>query len=222
MIELSPRLSSIFSLLDRVSVLADVGCDHGYILYKALEGGISERVIGIDISEPSLNKSKSLLSSNFSKERFECRLGNGLQVLGEREANGCVIAGMGGQLMAKILSESMDKAMTMDYLLLQPMQAEEELFTFLSKNHFSLLGKDLAREKDKYYPILKVAYTGIERNISWTDFSDTIFFQNFCQQNIKRLENIEKQIKELSKTNKRLESIKQEKARWEGYIAKFK
>ena len=59
---LSSRLKKIVELLPTCEVLADVGCDHGYIAEMVIKSGKYKKVILSDISKKSLDKAVNLLS----------------------------------------------------------------------------------------------------------------------------------------------------------------
>lgn len=221
MIPLSPRLSTIYELIDdKLDALADIGCDHGYILVKALYEKKISRALAVDISAPSLKKSASILEAYFPSEIFDCRLGDGLQVLDYDEVQSCVIAGMGGVLISEIISDSLLKARSMDSLILQPMQAEEELFEFLNKNAFSLIEARIAREKNKFYPILKVSNKVEQNVISWESFLGLENFSDMCRKKMAILDNIQNKIPIKDSNKLILDDIREKKERWETLYGK--
>ena len=86
------RLAAILSHV-RGSALADIGCDHGLIAVSALEQGLVERVIATDISASSLAKARALAAQR-NAAAIEFRVGDGMRVLADGEADVVVIAGM--------------------------------------------------------------------------------------------------------------------------------
>ena len=53
----SKRIDKIVSKIPQCDILADIGCDHGYIGVSALKQGVAKKCLFSDISAPSLNKS---------------------------------------------------------------------------------------------------------------------------------------------------------------------
>ena len=89
---LTKRLSTIVSVLPKCNVLADVGCDHGYVGLEALNRGVAQRVVFVDVSAPSLEKARQNCPQSLTpRAEFVCRDG-----LGDLDADCAVIAGMGG------------------------------------------------------------------------------------------------------------------------------
>lgn len=222
MIQMSPRLDAIVELIDSCHSLADVGCDHGYVLVNALEKSKIKKAIAIDISSPSLKKSQDILEAKFHKDQFKCVKGDGLKAVSTEHIDSCVIAGMGGILISSIIENSISKIKGFDFLILQPMQAEEELFSYLTDNGFILLDKSLIREIDKYYPILKVKYSGQKKNISWLDFKDEKEFKNLCLKKIQMYKDIEVKILNHSEDKKDAREIEKLLIKWEDYFEKSK
>lgn len=99
---MTKRMDKLLSLVPQCNVLADVGCDHGYIGIQALATGKAGRVIFADISAPSLNKARANLPQELTdRARFVCQDG-----LGELCCDVAVIAGMGGMEIVSILKNA--------------------------------------------------------------------------------------------------------------------
>lgn len=125
---LTKRLSKIVSVLPKCAVLADVGCDHGYVGLEALERDIAERVIFVDVSAPSLEKARrNCKESVISRAEFVCRDG-----LGDICADCAVIAGMGGLEIISVLSNA--KTLPAN-LVLQPMRNQRDVRIWLSDGY---------------------------------------------------------------------------------------
>ena len=120
------RLDCAIELLSGAQVVADVGCDHGRLSCALIQRNLASRCIAIDISEPSLKKAERLVRQIGAQDRVETRLGDGLQPLAAGEADAIAILGMGGTLMAQILS--VDPPLKgAKKCVLQPMRAAEDI-----------------------------------------------------------------------------------------------
>lgn len=86
---------------------ADIGCDHGIIAYYVVKNGLAKKVYACDISEKSLEKARALISDKDA----EFLVGDGFSPLKERGicVDEAVIAGMGGEMIIKILSACADR-----------------------------------------------------------------------------------------------------------------
>ncbi len=125
---LTKRLEKLISTLPICNVLADVGCDHGYIGLEALKRNKAKKVIFIDISAPSLQKAQDHYQAEamLAEAEFICQ--NGLQNV---QCDCAVIAGMGGLEIISVL----ENAQTLPrYLVLQPMRSQQDVRKWLQSN----------------------------------------------------------------------------------------
>ncbi|MDD7362731.1 MAG: class I SAM-dependent methyltransferase [Peptoniphilus sp.] len=220
MIIASKRLESVFNMADKAKSIGDIGCDHGYISYALLESGRVERVITTDISAPSLEKAKTLLSESFDSERFSLRVGDGFSPIAEGEVDAAIIAGMGGHLIAGILEDAGKKLDALEYLIVQPMQGAEDLFEYLNAHAFQLLASDLVEERGKYYPVLKVKKGG-ECTVDWEHFTRFDLFLPMAERELGRLRGVEKAV-ETSGKRELIDRAREDVRRWEGYLEQYR
>lgn len=143
---LSERLRKITDCIPQCNVLADVGCDHGYIGTTALLEGKAERVVFIDISRPSLDKAVQFCAQMNVSDRFTfvCRDG-----LGDCVADVAVIAGMGGMETISVLKGAQQLP---EVLVLQPMKNVDELRRYLQSCYFIV--SDRMFKDGKFYNLI--------------------------------------------------------------------
>lgn len=152
-IKLSPRLATIASMIDRQSVVADVGCDHGKLTaWLALSG--TPKVIAVDVSAKSLAKTKQLVKELGLHGVVQTRQGDGLKKLKPGEAHTIVIAGLGGPTIAEVLSGGEAQARAAVKLVLQPMNSVGIVRRWLVDNGFAITDEQLAEEDGRIYQIL--------------------------------------------------------------------
>ena len=84
---LSPRLKAIYDNINRCKVLADIGCDHGFIPIEAVKNGIVRRAVACDVSKPSLLKAEKNIRLAGLSEKIDTRFGDGLEPLSQGEAD---------------------------------------------------------------------------------------------------------------------------------------
>ena len=124
----SVRLTKLVSLIPNCNLLADVGCDHGYVGIEALRLGKAQRVAFTDISRPSLEKARSNCPQKFSDiVSFHCQDG-----LGEINADCAIIAGMGGLEIISILQAAQYLPQK---LVLQPMRNQKDVRMYLTQKY---------------------------------------------------------------------------------------
>lgn len=170
--ELSKRLNWIIKYADKCKVIMDVGTDHGYIPIYLVKNKISEKVIASDINKDPLQKAKINASLDGVLSNVDLRLGAGLKTLKKNEAQGVILAGMGGNLIRDILEDDLEKVKNLDYLVLQPAQNPEVLREYLYNNNYEILNEDLCFDEGQYYELFKVKYKSGERTTL-----DSIFYE---------------------------------------------
>lgn len=212
----SKRLNRVLELVEPVECIGDIGCDHGYISYALLEENRVKKVIASDISAPSLDKARSLLSSRFPAESFDIRVGDGFKPMEPGELNAAIIMGMGGRLIADILQNDMEKVDSLDYLILQPMQGAEDIFDFLNTSGFNLIQSDLVEEREKFYPILLVN-KGENASIDWKSFAHHEDFIPMAEKELERLRGVRRAVEKSGRADV-IEKAEADVKRWEDYL----
>lgn len=147
---ITPRLEMILRHV-KGNTAADIGTDHGYIPIKLAEKGM--KVIATDINEGPLGAARK--NAEKYDANISLRLGAGLEPLLPGEADCIIIAGMGGEMIERIISADFEKSRSA-LLLLQPMNSQYELRKFLRENGFCIEREDLAAEGHKIYNLFVV------------------------------------------------------------------
>ncbi|MDX5735594.1 tRNA (adenine(22)-N(1))-methyltransferase [Clostridioides difficile] len=202
--KLTDRLLKIASLVSDGKKIADIGTDHGYIpVYLLKEGKVPFAVLA-DVNKGPLDNAHKEVIQNNLLDKVDLRLGSGIEILEIGEVEEVIIAGMGGILISELLEAKKEVAHNVEKLILQPMQAQEELRYYLLNNGYEILEEVLVREDFRIYEIIVAKYTG--KN---TIIEDEIYYEV----GIKLLENkdslfndfIEKKIKTYSYIVNKLE-----------------
>ena len=152
-LQLQPRLQLLASLIPEGSRLADVGTDHGYVAEKLSKFENIKKVIATDISDKSLAKLNTLINLRKLKN-IETLVGDGLIPI--NKADVCVIAGMGGLEISKIIDNQNDinGKKKCNIFVLQPTQNIVELKMWATKSRFKILKDITIEDSDRFYPIL--------------------------------------------------------------------
>lgn len=157
-IKLSPRLQAVAAFVRPGSRAADVGTDHGYIPMYLLQAGICPRVLAMDVRKGPLERAaahRAYLPPDL-QQAMEIRLGDGLQGMQEGEADTVIIAGMGGNLIIRILEESQRLWDSVSHWILSPQSDLERVRHFLEDHGFAIEDEDMVEDEGKYYTILSV------------------------------------------------------------------
>ncbi len=160
MISLDNRLSLCASFARKGCKLADIGTDHAYLPVWLCLNGVIRSAIAADINPEPLSRGQKTISEYGLEDKIQTRLSDGLEKILPNEADDIVIAGMGGELIAKIIcgwDYSRDKTKR---FILQPMTKSELLIKWLCENGYEILSQDCCEASDKLYTVMLVQYNG--------------------------------------------------------------
>lgn len=153
-LELTPRLQLLADWVLPGARLADVGTDHAYLpVWLRLHGRVVS-AIACDLREGPLSRARET-GQTWGVNGVEYRLGNGLEVVSPEEADTIVIAGMGGENIAAILSRAPWTAGGGHTLLLQPQSKAEVLRGFLAENGYVIRREALVEDRGTLYPVME-------------------------------------------------------------------
>lgn len=135
---------------------ADVGCDHAQLACY-LAQNISSFVIASDVRDGPLDAARRTVA--------ECGAANVKIVksdgLAEIDfADDVIICGMGGELIAQIISGCRFLSEDTRFIL-QPMTKDDFLRKWLYQNGFEIDREIVAAEKERRYVVMYVRYTGL-------------------------------------------------------------
>ena len=192
-IRLDQRLTTIANLVDYGKV-ADVGCDHGKLGYYLVSTDRASEVIATDISAPSLAKAKELAKENGVSDIMSARLGDGLGCVDSEEVDTVIIAGLGGDVIANILSRACEDGKTFEHFLLSPNTHPEKVRREIIASRHTIIYDDLLEVAGKVYTIIKTQKGESsldEEQIKYGAFFKTNpNFATFAKKDIESLENI--------------------------------
>lgn len=156
----SRRLSFLADLTSG-PVLADIGCDHGYLSIQAIQNGRVKKAYACDLREGPLSSARKAVNELGLQDRIELRLQDGVVGL-DRDVDEIVIAGMGGKLAADILSRL--DADWKPKLLLSVHKDAPYLRKWLCENGWKI-DREYIVEDGHFYPVIQ-ASAGTSPNLS--------------------------------------------------------
>lgn len=149
MSKLTRRLQVIASLVNRRKV-CDVGCDHGKLAEYLLRHNLVDSVIVSDISMPSLQKAIDLLSKNeYNYEYIHC---DGLVGYSGKSVEQCIISGMGGDEIIKIISSA---PIQINSFILSPQHNNIDVKKFILEKGYEINYDIIIKDKGKFYNIFR-------------------------------------------------------------------
>lgn len=161
--KLSKRLETIVKMVPEhmpdvsdAMCVADVGTDHGFVPIRLLELGKAERAIAMDVRKGPLERAKEHIARYGMESQIETRLGDGLEKLQPGEADTVIIAGMGGELMLRILRDGSHVRESIRCFILSP-QSELSVFRHgLESLGLAIMEETMVEEDGKYYTVMRV------------------------------------------------------------------
>lgn len=157
--KLSDRLEQIAAQAAEITegYVADVGTDHGFVPIRLIESGKVKRVIAMDVRRGPLSRAREHIREYDMEDRIETRLSDGLRELKPGEADTVIIAGMGGELMLRILRNGAHMRGSVKHYVLSP-QSELSAFRHgLEELGLSITEEQMLMDEGKYYVILTVS-----------------------------------------------------------------
>ncbi len=165
--QLSVRLTAVANYVTKGNRLADIGTDHGYVPIYLVEKEIVPSAIAMDINKGPLERAIEHIKDYGFEEKIQVRLSDGLEKLNNDEADTVLIAGMGGNLIVKILEKGKSVLESVKELVLSPHSEIDLVRTYLCENNYKIVDENMVFDGGKYYTIIKA-----EKSSNATIYSD--------------------------------------------------
>lgn len=154
--QLSMRLTAIAEMVTEGNRLVDVGCDHGYLpVYLVLNKKIP-CALAMDVRKGPLSRAEEHIAEYGLSDYIKTRLSDGLENLKPGEGDTLVIAGMGGLLMERILTDGALLLAGFRELILQPQSDLAHFRSFIHEIGWEIAEEKMIFEDGKYYPMMRV------------------------------------------------------------------
>ncbi|MCL1822944.1 MAG: class I SAM-dependent methyltransferase [Oscillospiraceae bacterium] len=153
-IKLDERLKAAASLVRAGSTVADIGSDHALLACWLWQNGWTD-IIASDINPKPLESARKTAEN--CKAGIKLILSDGFENLPLRDD--IIIAGMGGETIAEILSNCKHKNENTRFIL-QPMTRHEVLRRELYLQGFEIISEMFALSRNKPYTVIYARFTG--------------------------------------------------------------
>lgn len=160
MLKLSERINMAAKMVRHGSVVADIGTDHAYLPARLILDGVCPKALACDLRKGPLNNAKKTVEFYGIQDKIELRLSDGFDEIEPFEAQDFVICGMGGTLMAELVSRAYWLKDESKKLILQPQSHAEDIRKYLIENGFEILTEDACVDGGKLYCAMSTVYTG--------------------------------------------------------------
>ena len=148
---LSKRLSAVAESLSPNTVVCDVGSDHGTLPLYLLKNNLCRKVIVSDLNLLPLKRAQKALLDAGVSERAVFSHTDGIEALLDFSPDVIVIAGMGGETIAGILSRAKNKIPIGLNFVFQPMSKSIFFRQYLYENGFLITNEKLVKENRKIF-----------------------------------------------------------------------
>lgn len=153
--KLTQRLQAIADLVQRQQgIIADVGTDHGLIPIALATRFANRKIYALDVRPGPLEKAKKNAAAHQLQERIEFKLSDGLQACLTEPIQTVIIAGMGGHLIERILSQGRDCLVNDTELILSPHSDLYFVRKVIHQLGFQIAAERYVKEANKIYPII--------------------------------------------------------------------
>lgn len=156
---LSKRLKMVADMVRCGSKVADIGTDHGYLPAHLTRSGKCPGGIAADLRKGPLENARETLHIYGVEDKVELRLSDGLDSVLPDECDDIVFAGMGGTLIAELLSRTPWIKDENKRIIVQPMTHSEDVRRFFVTNGFHIIEENACRD-DRNYIVICAEYCG--------------------------------------------------------------
>lgn len=159
-IHLSKRLQAIADYVDAGERVADIGTDHAFLPMALAQAGKIDFALAADVGVGPLNIAKQNIAENGLSDKITTRLADGLEgIKPEDSISTVVIAGMGGELIAKILARGSDHLDGTETLVLSPHRDVPMVRQWLSTNDYGIVAETMLEDEGHVYTVMVAGRT---------------------------------------------------------------
>lgn len=200
---LDKRLSLCAELVSGKHI-CDIGTDHGYLPAELLFSGKCSCATAADINEKPLEAAKLTFEKYNVSDKASLVLSDGLKDVDITGVTDIVIAGMGGELISRILEDGAEKLSPEINLILQPMTKAPVLRKYLCANGYEIVCERAACDRRFRYNVISARKNG--KLTSCSEASAEVGFMDFSHGDereyaLHRISTIESTGKEISKSD---------------------
>ena len=153
---ISKRLLCCASMVQPGSRVADIGTDHGYLGIYLLQSGAARHVIACDLRKDPLENARRNAKLFGVDGEMKLRLSDGLEKILPDEVDTVVMAGMGGDLIQKILSQCPWRKRDGLQFILQPQSAGNVLRRWLCEDGFEIQREEPVQDGHFLYTVMDI------------------------------------------------------------------
>lgn len=158
---LDGRLAAAAEYVRQGALFADIGTDHAYLPTFLLLRGRIERAVAADIKPGPLSSAMEHAEKYGVRDRMTFFLSDGLDAVTGCMPDDIAVCGMGGELIADIVTRSDLTRRGGVHLILQPMTRQAYLRRALASAGYPVLSEKYSLAAGHAYVTLLCTYTGV-------------------------------------------------------------
>lgn len=195
MITIDNRLKVCADMVSGNGIVCDVGTDHAYLPAYLIENNICDYAIASDINEGPLKFAQQTIIKYHIEDKIRLLKSDGLKNIPNENVSDVVIAGMGGETIAEIISATQWLKSGVN-LVLQPMTRAGYLRKWLYNNGFEIAEEKAVIQDRFIYTAIRAFYSGYKFNIGKvTEIAGRINIETdagmkYCQNQLSKINNI--------------------------------
>ncbi len=151
---ISKRLLCVAAQVPKGARVADIGCDHGYLSLYLLQSGRADFVHACDLREKPLATARENAARFGISEGLRLSCADGLRAVDPAAVDTVVCAGMGGDLIAQLLSAAPWIRDERYLLILQPQSGGSDLRRYLTESGFGTVREELTEDGGFLYNVI--------------------------------------------------------------------
>lgn len=157
---LSKRLCVAADLVRDGVFVVDVGTDHAHLAIELIRRGRVKGVLACDIAEGPLRNAARSIDAAGLQGQIALRQSDGLMSVQPQEADDVIIAGMGGDLIARIIAAAPWLREGERRLILQPVTSADDLRDRLCEMGYEIVTERAVCDGGRLYTVMLVVYSG--------------------------------------------------------------
>lgn len=195
MITIDNRLAVCAKMISGEGIVCDVGTDHAYLPAYLIENNICKECIASDINDGPLKFAHQTLIKYNCSEKIRLIKSDGLKNIPCENVSDVVIAGMGGETIAEIVS-GVEWIKNGVNIILQPMTRAGYLRKWLYKNGFEIAEEEAVIQDRFVYTVIRTFYSGYSfdigkaAEIAGKINPETEAGRRYCENQLSKINNI--------------------------------
>ena len=147
---LSLRLSSLTKFVNYNDKIIDIGCDHALLDIFLVKNDLVKSIIASDVNSQALDSGIKNIENEGLSDKIEARLGDGLNVLTDKDnIDTVIISGMGTNTIMGILNN--DHLKDINKLIIQSNNDHTMLRKYVTKLGFFIKSEEYFQDNKKNY-----------------------------------------------------------------------